>query len=109
MPELCKSFPDSSVGKESICNAGETGSVPRLGISTWRRNRLPTPVFSGFPGGSAVKNLPAMWETLVQSLDRDSPLEKAVATHSSILAWRIPWMEEPGRLQSTGSQRVRHD
>ena len=56
-----------------------------------------------------LKHLPAMWETLVQSLDRDSPLEKAVATHSSILAWRIPWMEEPGRLQSTGSQRVGHD
>ena len=55
MPELCKSFPDSSVGKESICNAGETGSVPRLGISTWRRNRLPTPVFLGFPGDSDNK------------------------------------------------------
>ena len=58
-------FPDSSVGKESTGNAGETGSIPGLGISTWRRNRLPTPVFLGFPGGSAVKNLPAMWETWV--------------------------------------------
>ena len=56
-----------------------------------------------------VKLLPARWETLVQSLGREDPLEKEMATHSSILAWRIPWMEEPGRLQSTGSQRVGHD
>ena len=50
-----------------------------------------------------------MQETRVQSLDREDPLEKEMATLSSILAWRIPWMEEPGRLQSTGSQRVRHN
>ena len=51
----------------------------------------------------------AMQETQVRSLDQDDPLEKEMATHSSILAWRIPWMEELGRLQSTGSQRVRQD
>ena len=56
-----------------------------------------------------VKNPPAMWETWVWSLGWKDPLEKGTATHSSILAWRIPWTEEPGRLQSTGSQRVRHD
>ena len=56
-----------------------------------------------------LKCLPAMWETRVRSLDREDPLEKEMATHSSILAWRIPWMEEPGRLQSTGLQRVGHD
>ena len=56
-----------------------------------------------------VKNLPAMWETWVQSLGWDDPLEKGMATHSSILAWRIPWTEKPGRLQSLGSQRVGHD
>ena len=50
-----------------------------------------------------------MRETWVRSLGREDPLEKAMATHSSILAWKIPWMEEPGRLQSMGSQRVRHD
>ena len=50
-----------------------------------------------------------MWETWVQSLGRADPLEKEVATHSSILAWRIPWRDEPGRLQSTGSQRVGHN
>ena len=55
-----------------------------------------------------VKNLPAMQETQVRSLGQEDPLEKEMATHSSILAWKIPWMEEPGRLQSMGSQRVGH-
>ena len=53
-----------------------------------------------------VKNLPAMRETWVLSLGWDDPLEEGIATHSSILAWRIPWTEEPGGLQSVGSQRV---
>ena len=52
-----------------------------------------------------VKYMPAMWETRVWSLDREDPLEKEMATHSSTLAWKIPWTEEPGRLQSMGSQR----
>ena len=56
-----------------------------------------------------VKNLPAMQETQVQSLGWEDPLEKGMATHSSILAWRIPWTEEPGGLQSMGSQRLQHD
>ena len=56
-----------------------------------------------------LKHLPAMRETRVQSLGREDPLEKEMATHSSILAWRIPWREEPGRLQFMGSQRVGHD
>ena len=55
-----------------------------------------------------VKRLPAMWETRVQCLGQEDPLEKEMATHSSILAWKIPWME-PGRLQSLGWQRVRHN
>ena len=55
-----------------------------------------------------VKNLPTMQETCVQSLGQEGPLEKAMATHSSILAWRIPWTEEPGGLQFTESQRVGH-
>ena len=54
-----------------------------------------------------VRNLPAMQETLVRSLGQEDPLEKVMAIHSSILAWRIPWIEEPDGLQSTGSQRVR--
>ena len=56
-----------------------------------------------------LKRLPAMQETWVQSLSQEDPLEKAVATHSSTLAWNISWTEEPGRLQSTGSQRVGHN
>ena len=56
-----------------------------------------------------IKSLPAMQEKWVRSLDREDPLEEDMATHSRILAWRIPWTEEPGRLQSTGSHRVGHD
>ena len=56
-----------------------------------------------------VKRLPTMWETRVQSLDQEDLLEKDMATHSIILAWKIPWMEEPGRLQCMGSQRVGDD
>ena len=56
-----------------------------------------------------VKHLPTMRETGVRSLGREDPLEKEMATHSSILAWKIPWTEDPGRLQSMGSQRVGHD
>ena len=64
----------------------------------------------GFLGGS-VKNLPAMWETRVRALGREDPLEKAMATHSSILAREISWTEEPGRLQTMGleKQKVGHD
>ena len=56
-----------------------------------------------------VKNLPAVLETQVRSLGQEDPVEKGMATHSSILAWRIPWTEEPGGLQPMGWQRVRHD
>ena len=56
-----------------------------------------------------LKRLPPMWETRVRSLGREDSLEKEMAPHFSVLAWRIPWTENPGRLQSTGSQRVRHD
>ena len=63
----------------------------------------------GFPVAQTVKNLPAMQETQVQSLGWEDPLENELATHSSILDWRIPWTKEPGRLQSTGLQRATHD
>ena len=56
-----------------------------------------------------VKRLPTTRETQVQSLGQEDPLEKEIAAHSSTLAWKIPWMEEPSRLQSMGSQRVGHD
>ena len=56
-----------------------------------------------------VKHLPTVWETQVRSLGWEDPLEEEMATHSSTLAWRIPWTEEPGGLQSMGSQRFGHD
>ena len=56
-----------------------------------------------------VENPPAMWETWVRSLGQENSLEKGMATHSSILAWSTPWTEEPGRIQSIGSQRIRQD
>ena len=65
-------------------------------------------VHTGFPGGSVVKNLPAMQEMQVPSLGQEDSLGEGTATHSSILAWRFPWTEEPGWLQSIGLQRVRH-
>ena len=61
------------------------------------------------PVAQTVKHLPTVGETWVRSLGQEEPLEKEMATHSSTLAWKIPWTEEPGRLQSMGSQRVRHD
>ena len=63
----------------------------------------------GFPGGSAVKNPPAVQETQVQTLGQEDSLEEGMATHSSIPAWRIPWTEEPGSLRSIGLQRVRRN
>ena len=60
-------------------------------------------------GAQTVKRLPTMWETQVQSQGQEDLLEKEMATHSSTLAWKIPWTQEPGRLQSMGPQRVGHD
>ena len=75
---------------------------------TFRSSKLqqimvPSPLVWGFPGGSAIKNRPAMQETRVRSLGWEHPLEGGMATHSSILAWRIPWTEESGGLWSIGS------
>ena len=87
--------------------------IPRLdswiGKIPWRRDRLPIPVFLGFPGSSDGKNLPTMQETWVRSLGWEDPLEEGMATHSSIIAWRIPGMGEPGGLPSMGLHRVGHD
>ena len=66
-------------------------------------------IYRGFTSGLVVKNLPAAQEIRVQSLGREDPLEKSMATHSRILAWRIPGTEEPGGLLSMGSHRVGHD
>ena len=80
-----------------------------VGKILWRRDKLPTPVFLGFPGGSDGKETACNAGDQVQSLSGEDPLEKEMATHSSILTWKIPWTEEPGVLQSMGSQRVGHD
>ena len=61
-----------------------------------------------FPVAQVVKGSPAMQETMIRFLGQEDPLEKGMAIHSSILAWKIPWLEETGRLQSVGSQRVGH-
>ena len=82
-------FPDGSAGEESSCNVGDLGSIPGLGRS---------------PGDG--KGYPLQYSVRENSMDYTVHAEKATATHSSTLAWTIPWTEEPGRLQSMGSQRV---
>ena len=89
----------SSVGKESACNAGDPSSVPGSGRSPAEGIGYPLQYSWASLVAQLVKNLPAMQETWVQSLDREDPLEKGKATHSSILAWRIPWT-----IQSTVSK-----
>ena len=84
-------FPDSSAGKESACNAGDPSSIPVLGRSTVESIGYPLQYSWASLMAQLVKNLPAMWETWVQSLVWEDPLEKGTATHSGILAWRIPW------------------
>ena len=78
------------------------GGLLNLHGKAHRQALATPPLRPRFPGGSVVKDLPTMHETRVRSLGRENPLEKGMATHFSILAWRIPWTEEPGGLQSTG-------
>ena len=102
-------FPCSSAGKESACNAGDPSWIPGSGRSPRERIGYPLQFSWASLVAETTKNPPAMWVTWVQSLGREDPLEKGMATHSSILAWRIPWREESGRLESMGWQRVRHN
>ena len=103
-------FPDGSVAKEAACNAGDPGLIPGSG-------RFPPGEGIGYPlpyswaslVAQRLKNPPAMRETWVRFLGQDDPLEKEMAIYSSTLARKIPWTEEPDRLQSMGSQRVGHD
>ena len=83
-------FLDSSVGKESACNAGDPGSIP--GSERYSGEGIGYPLQYSWASlvAQLIKNLPAMWETWVRSLGWEDPLEKGKATHSSILAWRIP-------------------
>ena len=84
-------FPGSSAGKDSVCNAGDPGSIPGLGRSAGEGLGYPLQYSWTSLVTQLVKNLSSMWETWVQSLSQEDPLEKRKATHSSILAWRIPW------------------
>ena len=102
-------FPRGSAGKESPCNAGDAGSIPRSGSPSGEGIGYRLQYFWAALVAQLVKNPPAVWETWVRSLGWEDPLEKGMATLSSVLAWRIPWTEEPGGLQSMGSQRVGHD
>ena len=123
-----------SAGKESACSVGDLGSIPGLERSPGEGKGYPLQ-YSGLENSmdesmgsqrvrhqlgdfhfctvllvaQTVKCLHAMWETWVWSLGGEDPLEQEMAAHSSTLAWKIPWTEEPGRLQAMGSQRVRHD
>ena len=96
-------IPGSSADKESTCNAGDPRSIPGLGSSLGEGIGYPLQYSWASLVAQLVKNLPAMWETWVLSLGWEDPLEKGKGTHSTILAWRIPW------TKSMGSQRVRHD
>ena len=92
-------FPGSSAGKESACNAGDPGSISGSGRSPGER--------IGYPLKYSWAIL--VTQTWVPSLGWEDPLEEGMAIHSSILAWRIPWTEKPGTLQSIVLQRVGHD
>ena len=84
-------FPDSSVGKESAYNAGDPGLIPGSGRSAGEGIGCPLQYSWASLVAQVVNRLPAMWETWVQSLGWEDPVEKGKATHSSILAWKIPW------------------
>ena len=102
-------FPGSLADKESTCNSGDPSSIP--GSGRFARERIGYLLQYSWASlvAQTVKNLPAMWATRIQSLGQEDPLEEGMATHSSILAWKIPQTDEPGGLQSMGSQRVRQD
>ena len=102
-------FPDSSASKESAYNAGGPRLDSWVGKIPWKRNRLPTSEFMVFPGGSDGKESACSEGDLGLISELDDPLEEGKATHSSVLAWRIPWTEESGGLRFMWLQRVRHN
>ena len=99
----------SSADKESTCNTGDPGSILGSGRSPGEGVGYPLQYSWASLVAQAVMNLPAMWETWVWSLSWEDLLEKGKVTHSSFLAWRIPWTEEPGELRSMGLQRTGHN
>ena len=99
---IISGFPSGSDGKESACNAADMGSIPGLGRSPGEGHGYPLQYSWASLVAQLVKNPPAMQETRVRSLGWEGPLEKGMATLSSILAWRIPWAEKPDGPQSLG-------
>ena len=93
-------FLGSSAGKESTCNAGDPGLIPGMLSSPREGIDYPFQYSWAFLVAQTVKNSLAVWKNWVQSLGWKDPLEEGMATHSSILAWRIPWAEEPGGYSS---------
>ena len=102
-------FPGSSASKESTCNTGGPGLIPGSGRSPREGIGYPLQYSWASVVTQMVNNLLTMWETWVRHLGWENPLEEGMTTHSSILALRIPGIEEPGGLQSMGSLRVRCD
>ena len=104
---LCDAgFPSGSAGKKFACKAGDPGSIPGLGRSPGEGIGYPLQYSWASLVAQMVKTLPAMWETWFQSVGWEDPLEEGTATHSSILAWRIPWAEERG-LQFAAAAKSR--
>ena len=99
----------SSAGKESACNAGDPHLIPGSGSSPGEGIGYPLQYFWVSLVAQTVKNPPAMWETWIQFLGWEDPLERGKSIHSSLLAWRIPCTEEAGGLQFTRLQRVGHN
>ena len=97
-----RDFPGSSVGKESACDVGDPSSIPGSGRSPGEGIGYPLQYSWASLAFQTVKNLPALWETWVWSLDWEELLKKGTATHVSFLAWRIPWTEEPGGYSPWG-------
>ena len=109
LPRSHLGFPGGSAGKESACNAGDPGSISGSGRCPGEGTGYPLQYSWASLVAQMVKNLPAMRETWVRSLDWEDPLEEEIVTHSSILSWKTPWTGGPGRPQFMGSQRVCHD
>ena len=110
--KLLEEFPGSPEVKTLYfhCHGSRSGNYNPTSHVLWPKKELITHThIRASLVAQRLKRLPAMWETWVRSLGREDPLEKEMTTRSSILAWRIPWTEEPGRLQSMGSQRVGHN
>ena len=109
-PEVTTSVTRPHLIKETEkCSIFWSGHVPALLGGSVNDKHTNTSLYWTSLVAQTVKNPPAIQETQVRSLGREDPLEEGMTTHSSILAWRIPWTEEPGGLQSTGSQRIGHD